>query len=98
MPWGFCPWGFGPASMQALGLVRISQKQNLIEILFKKMAECKIMWLGRFSFPSQQLPKKGANLWQQVLPPFLGVLYLMLIFFIFNTYLNTYMHIKYLYI
>ena len=33
--------------MQALGLVRISQKQNFIEILLGKISQCKKMGLGR---------------------------------------------------
>ena len=35
--------------MQALGLVRISKKQNLIEISLKKMSEYKQMGLGQKS-------------------------------------------------
>ena len=32
--------------MQALGLVRVSEKQNFIEILFDKFLECKKMGFG----------------------------------------------------
>ena len=34
--------------MQALGLVKIFKKQNLIEISFVKISKCKKMGLGRF--------------------------------------------------
>ena len=35
--------------MQALGLVRISRKQNFVKISFKKISECKKIGLGRLS-------------------------------------------------
>ena len=35
--------------MQALGLVRISKKQNFIEISFDKFVECKKMGLGLYT-------------------------------------------------
>ena len=38
--------------MQALGLVRISQKQNFVEMSFEKISECKeLNELGPFLVP-----------------------------------------------
>ena len=38
--------------MQALGLVKISKKQNLVEILYKKISECKKNEIGRKFLPA----------------------------------------------
>ena len=43
--------------MQALGLVRISEKQNFIEILFTKNSECEKMGLG----PKAKVPRGSAE-------------------------------------
>ena len=50
--------------MQALGLVRISKKQDLVEISFEKISECRKLGLGQNITPE----KKDRSLNERPLP------------------------------